>query len=80
VTRGQKIVVVRKGQDVANKKSTGQGDAAHDEPLASRAASRACRDRRTAAQSIGGHLQPLALFIWGHMFFVSSILLGKDAM
>src|ERR1700757_3257613 len=22
----------------------------------------------------------LALFMWGHMFFVSSILLGKDAM
>jgi fumarate reductase subunit C len=22
----------------------------------------------------------LGLFMWGHMFFVSSILLGKDAM
>ncbi|MDE2371329.1 MAG: fumarate reductase cytochrome b subunit [Burkholderiales bacterium] len=30
------------------------------------------------AQSASGLL--LALFMWGHMFFVSSILLGKDAM
>jgi len=30
------------------------------------------------AQSLSGLL--LALFMWGHMFFVSSILLGKDAM
>lgn len=29
-------------------------------------------------QSMSGLL--LALFMWGHMFFVSSILLGKDAM
>lgn len=29
-------------------------------------------------QSLSGLL--LALFMWGHMFFVSSILLGKDAM
>jgi fumarate reductase subunit C len=29
-------------------------------------------------QSTSGLL--LALFMWGHMFFVSSILLGKDAM
>jgi fumarate reductase subunit C len=29
-------------------------------------------------QSVSGLL--LALFMWGHMFFVSSILLGKDAM
>ena len=29
-------------------------------------------------QSASGLL--LALFMWGHMFFVSSILLGKDAM
>ena len=28
-------------------------------------------------QSVSGLL--LALFMWGHMFFVSSILLGKDA-
>ena len=30
------------------------------------------------AQSLSGLL--LGLFMWGHMFFVSSILLGKDAM
>jgi len=30
------------------------------------------------AQSASGLI--LALFMWGHMFFVSSILLGKDAM
>jgi fumarate reductase subunit C len=30
------------------------------------------------AQSVSGLI--LALFMWGHMFFVSSILLGKDAM
>ena len=29
-------------------------------------------------QSVSGLV--LALFMWGHMFFVSSILLGKDAM
>ena len=29
-------------------------------------------------QSVSGLL--LALFMWGHMFFVSSILLGTDAM
>jgi fumarate reductase subunit C len=29
-------------------------------------------------QSVSGLI--LALFMWGHMFFVSSILLGKDAM
>jgi len=30
------------------------------------------------AQSVSGLL--LVLFLWGHMFFVSSILLGRDAM
>src|SRR6185295_12880823 len=34
--------------------------------------------RLDAVQSASGLL--LALFMWGHMFFVSSILLGKDAM
>ena len=34
--------------------------------------------RLDIAQSATGLL--LALFMWGHMFFVSSILLGKDAM
>ena len=34
--------------------------------------------RMDAAQSLSGLL--LVLFIWGHMFFESSILLGKDAM
>jgi fumarate reductase subunit C len=34
--------------------------------------------RLDAAQSLSGLV--LALFMWGHMFFVSSILLGKDAM
>ena len=34
--------------------------------------------RMDVAQSVSGLL--LVLFIWGHMFFESSILLGKDAM
>jgi fumarate reductase subunit C len=34
--------------------------------------------RLDLAQSLTGLV--LALFMWGHMFFVSSILLGKDAM
>ena len=34
--------------------------------------------RLDLAQSASGLI--LALFMWGHMFFVSSILLGKDAM
>jgi fumarate reductase subunit C len=34
--------------------------------------------RLDSIQSLSGLL--LALFMWGHMFFVSSILLGKDAM
>ncbi len=34
--------------------------------------------RLDALQSASGLV--LALFMWGHMFFVSSILLGKDAM
>jgi len=34
--------------------------------------------RLDVAQSLTG--LALALFMWGHMFFVSSILLGKDAM
>lgn len=34
--------------------------------------------RLDAMQSLSGLL--LGLFMWGHMFFVSSILLGKDAM
>jgi len=34
--------------------------------------------RLDLAQSLSGLL--LVLFMWGHMFFVSSILLGKDAM
>ncbi len=34
--------------------------------------------RMDLAQSVTGLL--LGLFMWGHMFFVSSILLGKDAM
>ncbi len=34
--------------------------------------------RLDLVQSLSGLL--LALFMWGHMFFVSSILLGKDAM
>ena len=34
--------------------------------------------RLDCMQSVSGLL--LALFMWGHMFFVSSILLGKDAM
>jgi len=34
--------------------------------------------RLDVAQSVSGLI--LALFMWGHMFFVSSILFGKDAM
>jgi fumarate reductase subunit C len=34
--------------------------------------------RLDLAQSVSG--LALVLFLWGHMFFVSSILLGKDAM
>src|SRR3954462_6179610 len=34
--------------------------------------------RLDLAQSVSGLL--LALFMWGHMFFVSSILISKDAM
>ena len=34
--------------------------------------------RLDLAQSASGVL--LALFMWAHMFFVASILLGKDAM
>lgn len=34
--------------------------------------------RLDALQSVSGLV--LALFMWGHMFFVSSILLGKDVM
>lgn len=34
--------------------------------------------RMDLAQSLSGLV--LGLFMWGHMFFVSSILLGKDAM
>ena len=48
-------------------------------------ADRTRRERKTRwparldwLQSMSGLL--LALFMWGHMFFVSSILLGKDAM
>jgi fumarate reductase subunit C len=36
------------------------------------------RARLDLAQSATG--LALVLFMWGHMFFVSSILLGKDAM
>src|SRR5664279_3412194 len=46
-------------------------------------AARAVRKSRWPArldwmQSVSGLI--LALFMWGHMFFVSSILLGRDAM
>ena len=69
--------------------STGPGDAAHEQPFASRARQRSREsDRGPSAsrwparldwlQSVSGLV--LALFMWGHMFFVSSILLGKDAM
>jgi fumarate reductase subunit C len=52
-------------------------------PGAAAPATRALRRSRwparlDLAQSLSGLL--LALFMWGHMFFVSSILLGKDAM
>jgi fumarate reductase subunit C len=55
----------------------------HTLPLG--AARAGCATRRSRwparldwAQSASGLI--LALFMWGHMFFVSSILLGKDAM
>jgi len=44
----------------------------------SRAATRVTSARLDVAQSLSG--LALALFMWAHMFFVSSILLGKDAM
>ena len=52
-------------------------------PMAAPGARRALRNSRWPArldwaQSMSGLV--LALFMWGHMFFVSSILLGKDAM
>ena len=52
-------------------------------PMAAAAAPRAVRNSRWPArldwlQSVSGLI--LALFMWGHMFFVSSILLGNDAM
>jgi fumarate reductase subunit C len=51
--------------------------------IAAAAGPRAVRNSRWPArldwlQSISGLI--LALFMWGHMFFVSSILLGNDAM
>ena len=51
--------------------------------LAAAAAPRTVRNSRWPArldwlQSVSGLI--LALFMWGHMFFVSSILLGNDAM
>src|SRR5512132_2170361 len=46
--------------------------------LAHRAQSSRWPARLDLAQSASGLI--LALFMWGHMFFVSSILLGKDAM
>lgn len=46
--------------------------------LAERKRKSAWPARLDLAQSATGLL--LALFMWGHMFFVSSILLGKDAM
>jgi len=46
--------------------------------LADRAKKSRWPARLDVLQSTSGLL--LALFMWGHMFFVSSILLGKDAM
>lgn len=46
--------------------------------LADRAKKSRWPARLDLLQSVSGLL--LALFMWGHMFFVSSILLGKDAM
>jgi succinate dehydrogenase subunit C len=46
--------------------------------LADRARKSAWPARMDLAQSLTG--LALVLFMWGHMFFVSSILLGKDAM
>ncbi|HZQ60103.1 MAG TPA: fumarate reductase cytochrome b subunit [Casimicrobiaceae bacterium] len=46
--------------------------------LAHRARASRWPARLDYAQSASGLV--LALFMWGHMFFVSSILLGKDAM
>jgi fumarate reductase subunit C len=52
-------------------------------PIAAAAGRRTLRNSRWPArldwlQSVSGLI--LALFMWGHMFFVSSILLGRDAM
>jgi fumarate reductase subunit C len=46
--------------------------------LANRARASRWPARLDVAQSASGLV--LALFMWGHMLFVSSILLGKDAM
>jgi fumarate reductase subunit C len=55
------------------------GSSSPSRPIAS-ARPRASRwpARLDLAQSLSGLL--LGLFMWGHMFFVSSILFGKDAM
>jgi fumarate reductase subunit C len=53
------------------------GGAAGDRPVV-RGGSRRWPARLDWLQSASGLV--LALFMWGHMFFVSSILLGKDAM
>ena len=55
----------------------------NNKPLAVLAVPHSTRKSRWPArldwlQSVSGLI--LALFMWGHMFFVSSILLGKDAM
>ena len=55
-----------------------EGSLLADAALARRSRKSRWPARLDLAQSVSGLL--LVLFLWGHMFFVSSILLGRDAM
>ena len=68
---------------VTGRDQRGRRHLAMSQPLLAATAARAPRNSRWPArldfaQSASGLV--LALFMWGHMLFVSSILLGKDAM
>ena len=59
-------------------RSIGSGSLTADAGLAGRPRKSRWPARLDLAQSASGLI--LVLFLWGHMFFVSSILFGKDAM
>ena len=59
-------------------RSIGSGSLTTDAGLARRPRKSRWPARLDLAQSASGLI--LVLFLWGHMFFVSSILFGKDAM